>query len=235
MQKNFLPILVLLPFWLCMACSADGGPTTKAPSSGDAYNGSFDPVSDPAAEDPNEGTFGVDDPADPAADPPPANDPPANDPPAEDPVCTPNCDGKACGQDGCGGTCGLCGDDSICIGGTCKANDDLAPAPDTGGCKNDPDLAILAAGTVSATTEECAKSNIGAIIANDPAPIRQCIKDATGLSEGCLDCFTPLMFCTISNCALQCMGGKTPECTTCLEGSCYPDFVECSGVNPANE
>ncbi len=227
-----------------MACSADSG-STKGPSSADASS-QWDPVS-PVDENPaNEGTFTGGDPADnpasdpvddpPANDPPPANEPPANDPPQNDPpVCTPACDGAQCGDDGCGGTCGLCGDDSICIGGVCKLTDDLAPAPEAGACKNDADLAILSTGTVSGTTEQCAKDNVGAIISNDPAPIRQCIKDATGLSEGCLDCFTPLMFCTIEKCALQCIGGKTPECTTCLEGACYPAFTDCAGVNPQNE
>lgn len=30
------------------------------------------------------------------------------------PDCVPNCDGKACGDDSCGGTCGLCGVDQAC-------------------------------------------------------------------------------------------------------------------------
>ncbi|MBP5405521.1 hypothetical protein J6Z19_00020 [bacterium] len=31
-----------------------------------------------------------------------------------DTICIPNCEGKQCGDDGCGGTCGGCGDDESC-------------------------------------------------------------------------------------------------------------------------
>ena len=37
------------------------------------------------------------------------------------PECTPSCEGKACGDDGCGGTCGQCPDGSECKDGQCKA------------------------------------------------------------------------------------------------------------------
>ena len=33
--------------------------------------------------------------------------------------CTPNCQGKACGDDGCGGSCGSCESGSQCISGNC--------------------------------------------------------------------------------------------------------------------
>ena len=35
--------------------------------------------------------------------------------------CTPDCGGKACGDDGCGGSCGSCGWDEVCVGsGKCE-------------------------------------------------------------------------------------------------------------------
>ena len=34
-------------------------------------------------------------------------------------VCAPNCAGKACGSDGCGGTCGECGENRLCQSGQC--------------------------------------------------------------------------------------------------------------------
>ena len=37
-----------------------------------------------------------------------------------DPECTPACDGKDCGDDGCGGICGTCGDDEVCTAGMCE-------------------------------------------------------------------------------------------------------------------
>jgi hypothetical protein len=33
--------------------------------------------------------------------------------------CTPNCAGKTCGDDGCGGSCGACAVNQTCQGGTC--------------------------------------------------------------------------------------------------------------------
>lgn len=36
-------------------------------------------------------------------------------------TCTPSCDGKSCGQDGCGGVCGLCPGGSTCAAGQCTA------------------------------------------------------------------------------------------------------------------
>jgi len=34
--------------------------------------------------------------------------------------CAPSCNGKQCGDDGCGGSCGACGADSQCLGGACQ-------------------------------------------------------------------------------------------------------------------
>jgi len=46
-------------------------------------------------------------------------------------TCTPNCAERTCGNDGCGGSCGNCGGDQICRGGTCCVPD--APAATCGG------------------------------------------------------------------------------------------------------
>ena len=43
--------------------------------------------------------------------------------------CTPNCSGKLCGGDGCGGACGTCADGESCVDGVCEAG---------GGCGADP-------------------------------------------------------------------------------------------------
>ena len=34
--------------------------------------------------------------------------------------CTQQCEGKVCGPNGCGGTCGICEDGSVCVWGECK-------------------------------------------------------------------------------------------------------------------
>ena len=53
--------------------------------------------------------------------------------------CVPDCDGKQCGDDGCGGRCGTCGADEFCDGDQCRADecaglDDGAPCDDRDRC-----------------------------------------------------------------------------------------------------
>ncbi|MFC1610422.1 PKD domain-containing protein [Myxococcota bacterium] len=40
-------------------------------------------------------------------------------------VCTPDCVGKECGDDGCGGSCGSCADPFLCQSGTCECPEGL--------------------------------------------------------------------------------------------------------------
>ena len=57
-----------------------------------------------------------------AGDPAPVDAAPAED---AEVACTPQCDGKACGDDGCGGLCGKCVGGGTCTAdGTCKAPPD---------------------------------------------------------------------------------------------------------------
>ena len=46
--------------------------------------------------------------------------------------CKPVCDGKECGDDGCGGSCGECGESMFCYGGACAAPVEI---PDSGQTK----------------------------------------------------------------------------------------------------
>ncbi len=39
--------------------------------------------------------------------------------------CVPACEGKSCGEDGCGGSCGECGADATCAEGQCQCNQPL--------------------------------------------------------------------------------------------------------------
>jgi hypothetical protein len=38
--------------------------------------------------------------------------------------CTPSCEGKVCGSDGCGSSCGDCGESEACVQGACQATSD---------------------------------------------------------------------------------------------------------------
>jgi len=46
-------------------------------------------------------------------------------------ICVPDCNGKECGSDGCGGVCGVCGNNSICSNNKCVCNNGYA------NCNND--------------------------------------------------------------------------------------------------
>jgi hypothetical protein len=61
----------------------------------------------------------------------------ANSPSSPNPSCTSSCAGKVCGDDGCGGSCGGCGNGELCaqgrcvIGqGTCQTGHDICDDPD---------------------------------------------------------------------------------------------------------
>ena len=38
--------------------------------------------------------------------------------------CIPSCSGRECGGDGCGGSCGSCGDEESCSSGICVSDED---------------------------------------------------------------------------------------------------------------
>ena len=68
----------------------------------------------------------------------------------DDASCTPACSGRACGSDGCGGTCGTCDDGSACSSaGKCVAT---ASACDGGGAEQEPNDSALEANALCAGT-----------------------------------------------------------------------------------
>ncbi len=74
--------------------------------------------------------------------PPPQQETPSQQPPAAPPsappvpVCKPQCDGKSCGPDGCGGVCGTCPNSSTCSadGATCECAPGTVPDPTFTAC-----------------------------------------------------------------------------------------------------
>lgn len=64
-------------------------------------------------------------------------------PDVQNDTCSPNCEGRQCGDDGCGGSCGACGDDgkdcttAVCLDGLCvqePASSDGQPCDDGNPC-----------------------------------------------------------------------------------------------------
>ena len=92
-------------------------------------------------------------------------------------VCTPSCAGKACGPDGCGGACGACGAGAVCrLDGTCVAP--VFAGNDT--CASATVVAALpfeAVGTTQGATDSLSPSG-------DPSlavvPLDGCIRTETG-------------------------------------------------------
>jgi hypothetical protein len=58
--------------------------------------------------------------------------------------CVPECTGKTCGDDGCGGSCGACGEDEKCVNGNCYPGDCL---PQCAGKECGPDGCGMTCGT----------------------------------------------------------------------------------------
>ncbi len=86
-----------------LACGGGGG-------------GGGDQVTTPDAQDPGPGTDTVQPPD--AADVPGGGETVEDVGPGEE-TCTPDCTGKECGDDGCGGSCGTCEDGFVCQDGQC--------------------------------------------------------------------------------------------------------------------
>ena len=111
-------------------------------------------------------------------------------------VCLPNCDGKECGDDGCGGSCGECDDGNICtgvencIGSLCSEGDSLV-CEDDDQCTEDscdPDAGCIFTNTESACDDgdECTKGDLcqdGVCTGASPWPAVMFLLDTSGSME----------------------------------------------------
>ena len=74
-------------------------------------------------------------------------------------ACEPVCDGRTCGDDGCGGTCGTCGAGALCVAGSCR-EDCVECTPGEMGCDGDVSWRCVegADGCHSRAVTDCAAS-----------------------------------------------------------------------------
>jgi len=83
----------------------------------------------------------------------------------DDNNCTPDCNGKVCGDDGCGGTCGTCNAGETCnANGQCQASSQPNPGELGGSCDQntpcvDQDAMCLTASGVSSCYQSCNGAN----------------------------------------------------------------------------
>ncbi|MBM4355846.1 MAG: hypothetical protein FJ109_18990 [Deltaproteobacteria bacterium] len=156
-------------------------------------------------------------------------------------TCAPACGGKECGDDGCGGTCGLCGAGTTCQAGTCKAG---ACTPNcagktcgSDGCSGtcgtcyssggaaDPSL-CQANGTCcvqSCAGKQCGPDGCGGVCGTCPAK-------STCTAQGqCQQSCVPS--CSGKQCGSDGCGGDCGVCSDgiCLNGKCgCEDSTDCS-------
>lgn len=110
--------------------------------------------------------------------------------PCATPVCTPNCDRKVCGSDGCGGRCGTCDLDQVCADGRC---------------------AWTCPGGQKDCAGECIPSNQCCTSSDCPAATPDCCGGA------CVDAATDPHNC--GGCGVRCSGGRACIGGVC-EGTC---------------
>ncbi len=117
-------------------------------------------------------------------------------------VCEPQCEGKNCGADGCGGECGECPENLSCQEGLCQVvGCDALEGPGCGGCPCEI--------CVCAMDPFCCENTWDAACAN------QCV-------ESCEGCPEPDPFCG----DLVCDGDE--DCTSCAKDCVCEDGLVCS-------
>ena len=135
--------------------------------------------------------------------------------------CTPDCNQKTCGDDGCGGICGTCIPGQSCVDGMCVTG---------GACLNGPDMAALnsvgssVGPTVWSLTDNCLEEiNVATCVTNN-------VSVTMGLSNSCADCYGDLGLCMMASCATFCANGWNDTCRTCVTGNCQSALNACTGL-----
>ena len=145
-----------------------------------------------------------------------------------EPGCMANCDDRVCGDDGCGGTCGLCDDEQICVGGGCEdpppaCGDDVCD-PDGESCLNCPADCGVCCGDGACTAEH--GETCATCLADCRCPAgERCDLDVFECVPGCI------ADCTGRVCGDNGCGGSCGACgggEICgLDGQCAPPPAEC--------
>ncbi|MFN7131849.1 MAG: hypothetical protein ACK4N5_07195 [Myxococcales bacterium] len=150
------------------------------------------------------------------------------------PACVPNCAGRACGDDGCGGSCGRCAQGLTCEAGGCVCRPDCSGRS----CGDD------GCGGSCGTCAEATSCQAGACVA--------CVRDCRGRACGydgcgglcgaceaghlcreengsCAPC-TDDASCAGHSAGPFCIGGRCTACRTdgdCAKGRCDPALARC--------
>ncbi len=124
--------------------------------------------------------------------------------------CTPACDGRECGDDGCGSLCGQCPSGTACDGaGTCvgtipEASGDVVQPDATGTDATDPDVRETAGPDAPAEVDEPAQE----------VPGEDDVAIGPDAGEPGSDPGTCTPYCPPGRCGADGCGGRCPECAT---------------------
>ncbi|MGK0359432.1 MAG: hypothetical protein ACI9U2_001734, partial [Bradymonadia bacterium] len=127
-------------------------------------------------------------------------------------ACQPQCDGRACGEDGCGGTCGDCPGMAACDNGVCAVM--CVPVCDGRSCGPD------GCGSVCGDCDDGQVCNAQGVC---EAPPERCGDEVCGDGEDCGNCPADCGACCGDG---QCAGGET--CSTCPADCGCPDGEQCN-------
>ena len=160
-------------------------------------------------------------------------------------TCTPDCTGKACGGDGCGGSCGSCTNNKACTFGQCvcagTTDDDCDGVDDD--CDGVADQGFVATPTAcgkGACLRTGATTCMGGVLGDTCLPGSPAANDATcnGVDDDC-DGLTDEHYAPITSCfkqgacaaankASSCAGGVETACKT---GTPTASDATCNGID----
>ena len=127
-------------------------------------------------------------------------------------ACQPQCDGRACGEDGCGGTCGNCPDMAACDNGVCAVM--CMPVCDGRSCGPD---------GCGGQCGDCDDDQVCSAQGQCEAPPERCGDAVCGDGEDCGNCPADCGVCCGDG---QCVGGET--CSTCPADCGCPEGEQCN-------
>ncbi len=144
--------------------------------------------------------------------------------------CIAACDGKSCGDDGCGGTCGACGNGEICASGQCKFPS-CSPLTCHGHGTCNPSTVTCACepGYTGAYCDQCPTGMVG--FPNCTTPCTDI--SACGDGNACTDDLCDLAAgCQHLPNAATCTDGDICTATACFGGACaILSITSCDDTN----
>jgi len=156
----------------------------------------------------------------------------------EEDSCAPDCENRLCGEDGCGGSCGVCTEQEECLSGQC-----------TPLCVSDQECSgsgLVMCNEEGDAEKTCEEVSPGCFQFGSPIP---CAEGWACIDNACQDQCLPL--CPPDWCGEDGCGGTCAPCSAndkvCVNDLCeldedsdgYPESIDCDdshpGVNPGQE